>query len=205
MFGKKKKLAQQQAEQQLAQEQVVQLQEATPQAPVFFDSEIIDDNEVLPAELWEELEELAENAVVNEEEAAQLQAIEDAFDVEQAPESVEEEVEEIEEIEEVEQSTDDEQIEEVEEPAQENAEEEAEETVYIVEGPEEDDEIVEPSKFVKLPHLIDFIVKQNYSKAMLLKMTTMIMGVYKRPSNTTEDKHIIKQCLIKLAMELQKK
>ncbi len=202
MFGKKKKLAQQAEQERLAQEQALQEQPTEQQEPVFFDSEIIDDNEILPAELWEELETEAQNAQVSEEEAAQLQAIENAFEGTDEPQ---EELEEV--VEEEEQTEQIEEIEEVEEPAQQEStgEEEEEETVYIVDGPEEDDEIVEPSKFVKLPHLIDFILKQNYSKAMLLKMTTMIMGVYKRPSNTTEDKQIIKRCLLKLAVELQKK
>jgi len=252
MFGKKKK------------ESKIE-EQPMPIEPVedFLDAEIIEDDEIAPAELdtdsivgeeinFDEIDDLsgaigdqrssvddimitqgienipndvfletadleiepAEEAVaepVQEEEL--LPDFEEATTAEEVEEPVEEEVaeepiEEEEAIEEDEVAEEDEEAEEdateeVEEPVEEPAEE-SEEVVYVVDGPEEDDEIVHASKLVKLPHLIDYIVNSDPkpSKKALMKYAMMLAELYKKCKNA-DDKKIVKDCVMKVANALR--
>ena len=161
-------------------------------------------------------EELDENQDIAEQPVEE--SVEDAQEAEEADEQVEEEVSEesdeeqaptdeestdgVEEVEETEESED-----EAEEDETANEEGEAEESepevVYVVDGEEEDDEVVKPAKLVKLPNLVDYMLSKNMPKAMKIQIAGMLIGTYKKFENSKEDRKIVVQCLTKVMRDLQ--
>ena len=91
------------------------------------------------------------------------------------------------------------------EPANEDGESEEDETevVYVVDGEEEDDEVVKPAKLVKLPNLVDYMLSKNMPKAMKIQIAGMLIGTYKKFENSKEDRKIVVQCLTKVMRDLQ--
>lgn len=124
-----------------------------------------------------------------------------------APETVEDEKveetvgEDAQETEETEES-EDEQVEE--EPAVEQGatDEQQEEVVYVVDGPEEDDEIVKPAKLVKLPNLVDYMLAQNMSKQMKINIATLLLSTYNKYKDIPAEKKIVIQCMAKVMRSL---
>lgn len=108
-------------------------------------------------------------------------------------EEVEEEVEEVEEV--VENNT-------VQDVAPVASEEVQEEVVYVVEGEEEDDEIVKPAKLVKLPNLIDYMLMQNMTKRMKLNIATLLLSAYQKYKDIPQEKAIIVKCMSKVMASL---
>ena len=80
-----------------------------------------------------------------------------------------------------------------------------ESVVYVVDGPEEDDEVVHPARLVKLPHLIDYMIAQGMSKNMKMKVALMLVQTYKKFKDSPEDNKICLQCMAKVMQELMKK
>lgn len=158
-------------------------------------------------EVSDEPAELAEEEILPEIEAAEEAAEEEATE---APEEISEETpveEETEATDEELPPIDDEEtpIEDAEETADEAAEEapaeeQQEEVVYVVDGPEDDDEIVKPAQFVKLPHLVDYLLNSDPkpSKKYLLKYAMKLTELYAK-AQTEDDKKIIKSCVLKIA------
>jgi len=179
--------------------------------------EISDEVEELeePEEIIEEAEEVEE--IVDEVE--DLEEVEEAEEIEEIIEDVSEPIEEaIEEIPEEVTPAAEEIVEDV--PA-------AEETEEIIEDAlDEDEEIVEvtkkeepatvpapaeevkeeakPSKFLKVAALIDFMIAQNMSKNIKMKMAMLLLTVYPKFKNNPEDKKAILLCMKKIVMELAK-
>lgn len=124
-----------------------------------------------------------------------------------APETVEDEkVEEMvdedaQETEDAEES-EDEQVEE--EPAVEQGatDEQQEEVVYVVDGPEEDDEIVKPAKLVKLPNLVDYMLSLNMSKQMKMNVAMLLLAAYNKFKDIPEERKIIVKCMTKIMQAL---
>lgn len=164
-------------------------------------------------------EELDENQDIAEQPVEE--PVEETQEAEEADEQVEEEVSEesdeeqaptdeestdgVEEAEETEESED--EAEEDETANEENEEGESEENepevVYVVDGEEEDDEVVKPAKLVKLPNLVDYMLSKNMPKAMKIQIAGMLIGTYKKFENSKEDRKIVVQCLTKVMRDLQ--
>ncbi len=183
--------------------------------------DVVDQTEETPDE---EAEDNAEIEDATEEEAQESQdveeqpveePVEDVQEPEEADEQVEEEISEesdedqetideesAEGVEETEESEDD-----AEEDETSNDEGEAEESepevVYVVDGEEEDDEVVKPAKLVKLPNLVDYMLTKNMPKAMKIQIAGMLIGTYKKFENSKEDRKIVVQCLTKVMRDLQ--
>lgn len=170
----------------------------------------VEEDKDAPEEESDENQDIAEQPVE--------ESVEDAQEAEEADEQVEEEVSEesdeeqaptdeestdgVEEVEETEESED-----EAEEDETANEEGEAEanepEVVYVVDGEEEDDEVVKPAKLVKLPNLVDYMLSKNMPKAMKIQIAGMLIGTYKKFENSKEDRKIVVQCLTKVMRDLQ--
>ena len=138
------------------------------------------------------------------EEAAEEEA---PAEEEEAQEEPEEELHEDEESEEADEEAEEEEKSESEEESEESEEGggDDEEVVYVVDGPEEDDEIVRPARLVKLPHLVDYMIAQGMSKQMKVKVALMLVQTYKKFKDSPEDNRICMQCLAKIMQELMKK
>lgn len=158
--------------------------------------------EELVPEIEEATEAPVEEAVEAPEEIAEEAEEAPAEEPAEAPEEVPEET-----AEEAEEEPAEEDSEESEEaPADEApAEEQQEEVVYVVDGPEEDDEIVKPAQFVKLPHLVDYLLSSDPkpSKKYLLKYAMKLTDLYSK-AQTEDDKKIIKSCILKIANAMRK-
>ena len=157
--------------------------------------------EVEAEEIEEEVQE-DENSVETKEEPIEEIADDDA------QEDVTDESEEVEEQSEEEVADEgDAEAEEVEDDSQEdNSEEKAEEepeVVYVVDGEDEDEEVVKPAKLVKLPNLVDYMLTKNMPKAMKIQIAGMLIGTYKKFENSKEDRKIVVQCLTKVMRDLQ--
>lgn len=230
MFGKKKKLAQLEAERQqqeaLKQQEVLQTpppQEPAEEEKLFVQSETIEDDDSLPEE-YESIayilkQELGEDLVaipVEDESDDEIEDVELEEITEIKEESVEEtveeqeetaqEIDEIEETEEVEDSeeevVEDEQEIEYEEESEE-AQDGEDEVVYVVDGPsEDDDEIVKPAKLVKLPNLVDYMLSQNMSKKMKINIATLLLSAYGKYKDIPAEKKIVVQCMAKVMSSL---
>lgn len=120
---------------------------------------------------------------------------------EKVEETVDEDAQETEETEETEES-EDEQVEE--EPAVEQGatDEQQEEVVYVVDGPEEDDEIVKPAKLVKLPNLVDYMLSLNMSKQMKMNVAMLLLAAYNKFKDIPEERKIIVKCMTKIMQAL---
>lgn len=165
--------------------------------------------EVEAEEVEEEVQE-DENSVETKEEPIEEIADDDVQeDVTDESEEVEENQEETVRDQSVdEEATEgDEEVEEVEDDSQEdNSEEKAEEepeVVYVVDGEDEDEEVVKPAKLVKLPNLVDYMLTKNMPKAMKIQIAGMLIGTYKKFENSKEDRKIVVQCLTKVMRDLQ--
>lgn len=157
--------------------------------------------EVEAEEVEEEVRE-DENSVETKEEPIEEIADDDV------QEDVTDESEEVEEQSEEEVADEgDAEAEEVEDDSQEdNSEEKAEEepeVVYVVDGEDEDEEVVKPAKLVKLPNLVDYMLTKNMPKAMKIQIAGMLIGTYKKFENSKEDRKIVVQCLTKVMRDLQ--
>ncbi len=154
----------------------------------------------------EKAEEPAAEEPAPEEPAAEEPVEEEPAAEEPAEEPVEEEAAPDEEPAEEEEEVAEEPAEEpAEKPAEEGDQEEQEEVVYVVDGPEEDDEVVHPAKLVKLPHLIDYMIAQGMSKTMKMRVALMLVQTYKKFKDSPEDNKICLQCMAKIMQELMKK
>ena len=203
---------QEEAKEELAQEDVFSLDEEKPaeeqpEEAVEKEPAAEESSEEEPAA--EEQPEAVEKAPAEEPES-QEEAVEEAEE-EPAEEETEEPAEEVteEESEELEEEAEEEpeEIEETEEEVEEESEEgeDDESVVYVVDGPEEDDEVVHPAKLVKLPHLIDYMIAQGMSKNMKMKVALMLVQTYKKFKDSPEDNKICLQCMAKVMQELMKK
>lgn len=96
--------------------------------------------------------------------------------------------------------------EEPEQDAQESATapsaEQQEEVVYVVDGPEEDDEIVKPAKLVKLPNLVDYMLSLNMSKQMKMNVAMLLLSAYNKFKEIPEERKIIVNCMKKIMQSL---
>ena len=164
-----------------------------------------DDNEEESDENQDIAEQLVEEPVEETQEAEeadeQVEEVSEESDEEHAP-TDEESTDGVEEVEEAEESED--EAEEDETANEEGESEESEpEVVYVVDGEEEDDEVVKPAKLVKLPNLVDYMLSKNMPKAMKIQIAGMLIGTYKKFENSKEDRKIVVQCLTKVMRDLQ--
>lgn len=157
-----------------------------------------DENQDIAEQLVEEPVEETQEA---EEADEQVEEVSEESDEEQAP-TDEESTDGVEEVEEAEESEDEA---EEDETANEEGESEEDETevVYVVDGEEEDDEVVKPAKLVKLPNLVDYMLSKNTPKAMKIQIAGMLIGTYKKFENSKEDRKIVVECLTKVMRDLQ--
>lgn len=157
-----------------------------------------DENQDIAEQLVEEPVKETQEA---EEADEQVEEVSEESDEEQAP-TDEESTDGVEEAEEAEESED--EAEEDETANEEGESEENEpEVVYVVDGEEEDDEVVKPAKLVKLPNLVDYMLSKNMPKAMKIQIAGMLIGTYKKFENSKEDRKIVVQCLTKVMRDLQ--
>lgn len=157
-----------------------------------------DENQDIAEQLVEEPVEETQEA---EEADEQVEEVSEESDEEQAP-TDKESTDGVEEAEEAEESED--EAEEDETANEEGESEESEpEVVYVVDGEEEDDEVVKPAKLVKLPNLVDYMLSKNMPKAMKIQIAGMLIGTYKKFENSKEDRKIVVQCLTKVMRDLQ--
>lgn len=78
------------------------------------------------------------------------------------------------------------------------------EVVYVVDGDEDEEEVVKPAKLVKLPNLVDYMLSKNLPRAMKLQIAGMLISTYKKFENSKQDRKIVVQCLTKVMRDLQK-
>lgn len=157
-----------------------------------------DENQNIAEQL---VEEPVEETQETEEADEQVEEVSEESDEEQAP-TDEESTDGVEEVEEAEESED--EAEEDETANEEGESEENEpEVVYVVDGEEDDDEVVKPAKLVKLPNLVDYMLSKNMPKAMKIQIAGMLIGTYKKFENSKEDRKIVVQCLTKVMRDLQ--
>ena len=158
-----------------------------------------DENQDIAEQLVEEPVEETQEAEEADEQVEE--EVSEESDEEQAP-TDEESTDGVEEVEEAEESEDEA---EEDETANEEGEPEENETevVYVVDGEEEDDEVVKPAKLVKLPNLVDYMLSKNMPKAMKIQIAGMLIGTYKKFENSKEDRKIVVQCLTKVMRDLQ--
>lgn len=198
--------------------------EETQEQPIEETEEVQEDEtsteDVQEGPVEEDKEATEEESDKNQDIAEQLveEPVEETQETEEADEQVEEEVSEesdeeqaptdeestdgVEEAEEAEESED--EAEEDETANEEGESEESEpEVVYVVDGEEEDDEVVKPAKLVKLPNLVDYMLSKNMPKAMKIQIAGMLIGTYKKFENSKEDRKIVVQCLTKVMRDLQ--
>lgn len=88
------------------------------------------------------------------------------------------------------------------EPATAPSAEQQEEVVYVVDGPEEDDEIVKPAKLVKLPNLVDYMLSLNMSKQMKINVAMLLLSAYNKFKEIPEERKIIVNCMKKIMQSL---
>lgn len=195
---------------------------------IFLESEIIEDDDTaqegeLEAVAYAEKQDKGEDLVavpvddgVEEKTEQQAETVEEVKceetpvqeEIEQseqvetpAPEPVEDEkVEET--VNEDAQETEDEQVEEAPAVEQGATDEQQEEVVYVVDGPEEDDEIVKPAKLVKLPNLVDYMLSLNMSKQMKMNVAMLLLAAYKKYKDIPEERKIIVKCMTKIMQAL---
>lgn len=230
MFGKKRKQAQLEAERarQLAleKEQEEKQHPAVEQQPeqekIFLESEIIDDDDAaqegeLEAVAYDQKQDagdaLVAESVDETAEQEHEQPIEDVVkevidaqepaQSEPKQETVEEPVQEAtEEVVEDTQELAEEPEQDAQEPATAPSAEQQEEVVYVVDGPEEDDEIVKPAKLVKLPNLVDYMLSLNMSKQMKMNVAMLLLSAYNKFKEIPEERKIIVNCMKKIMQSL---
>lgn len=177
--------------------------EETEQTPAV---EQIDEPVAVQEEGEQTAEEIAQPVEDNQEEATDGEA-EQSEDAQENEEIVEdeqatEEPAQAETEDEPEAEDEPEQTEfEGEEDAQDDEQSE-EEVVYVVDGPEEDDEIVKPAKLVKLPNLVDYMLSLNMSKQMKMNVAMLLLGAYKKFKDVPEERKIVVKCMAKIMQSL---
>ena len=172
--------------------------------------------EEVPEEQEEPAEEPEEESVEEpvEETAAEEESVEEEEPVEEETEESDEDESDDdsdgeaeapqEEIEEPEEET--EESEEEQESEESEEEQEPEETVvYVIDGDEEEEEYVQPSRLSKLSNLTDYMLSQDMSRKVKMQVATMLIGVYNKFKDNPEDKKIIIDCLKKVIFSLQKR
>ncbi len=158
----------------------------------FLESELIEDEDegiVLDEIVEDPTEEIVEDAPVEAEDASN-EPLEEVQ--EESPQEVQEDVGE--------ESLTEDVAEEQAEPAPQELQKE--EVVYVVDGPEEDDEVVKPARLVRLPNLIDYMLTQNMSKRMKLNVATLLLSAYQKFKDIPEEKKIIIKCMAKVMQSL---
>lgn len=138
----------------------------------------------------------AESAETDDEEADESEEAESEEESDEE-ESKEESADNEDESEEVEESEEDES-EEVEEAK----EDEEPEVVYVVDE-EDEEENAKPSKLVKLPNLVDYMLSKNMPKSMKIQIATMLISTYNKFKDSKEDRKIVVSCLSKVMRDLQ--
>ena len=181
--------------------------------PLDEEQETLEETQEQPIEETEEVQEdetatedVQEGPVEEDQEAEEAdeqveEEVSEESDEEQAP-TDEESTDGVEEVEEAEESEDEAEEDETANEEGESEEDEPE-VVYVVDGEEEDDEVVKPAKLVKLPNLVDYMLSKNTPKAMKIQIAGMLIGTYKKFENSKEDRKIVVQCLTKVMRDLQ--
>ena len=151
-------------------------------------------------------EEIAQPVEDNQEESTDGEA-EQSEDAQENEEPVEDEqaTEEPEQAETEDETEAEEETEQTESEGEEDAqddEQSEEEVVYVVDGPEEDDEIVKPAKLVKLPNLVDYMLSLNMSKQMKMNVAMLLLGAYKKFKDVPEERKIVVKCMAKIMQSL---
>ncbi len=165
--------------------------------------------EVVEQPQEDDQEELVEDQEEQVEETSEEQEESDEVEQEELEETEQEETEEeLEEDVDVEESEEDgEEVADSEEEEFENADdvqgEEEENVVYIVEG-EDEEEVVKPSKFVKLPNLVDYMLSKNFSRRVRIQIAGMLLGAYSKTQPHSEDRKIVLNSVAKIIADLQK-
>lgn len=196
------------------------------QEKIFLESEIIDDDDTaqegeLEAVAYDQKQDagdaLVAESVDETAEQEHEQPIEDVVkevtdaqepaQSEPKQETVEEPAEEpvqeaTEEIVEDTQELAEEPEQDAQEPATAPSAEQQEEVVYVVDGPEEDDEIVKPAKLVKLPNLVDYMLSLNMSKQMKMNVAMLLLSAYNKFKEIPEERKIIVNCMKKIMQSL---
>lgn len=196
------------------------------QEKIFLESEIIDDDDTaqegeLEAVAYDQKQDagdaLVAESVDETAEQEHEQPIEDAVkevtdaqepaQSEPKQETVEEPAEEpvqeaTEEVVEDTQELAEEPEQDAQEPATAPSAEQQEEVVYVVDGPEEDDEIVKPAKLVKLPNLVDYMLSLNMSKQMKMNVAMLLLSAYNKFKEIPEERKIIVNCMKKIMQSL---
>ncbi len=178
------------------QSQPIDLEEELPEQPLPLVEEVAEPE-------LEEIKEVAQDAqqaedVQPKEEVQPEEAVKTVDDAQQAPqpaENVQESVKEAEPVKDEVKETTPSDVHETSEDAQ-------EEVVYVIEGEEEDDEIVKPAKLVKLPNLIDYMLMQNMTKRMKLNIATLLLSAYQKYKDIPQEKKIIVKCMAKVMASL---
>ena len=208
---------------ELPLEEVGTLEEVKPAEETAQPEDEAQDDEIEDLPLEEIKEETATEEVQPQEEVAkEVETTSEADAVaenqkwlEEAENSInDDETEEAESLKETEPVDETSEAEEVDEEADEETEESdnavatdesapKEEVVYVVDGPsEDDDEIVKPAKLVKLPNLVDYMLAQNMSKQMKIKIATLLLTTYNKYKDIPAEKKIIIQCMAKVMKSL---
>ncbi len=201
MFGKKAKLAAQKEAQKAAEEKA-RAQAFTPvEEPVrntaqndmvFLESELIADDEIHGQVADAELLSTPANA-----DKELYDVSDEDTDFDENVESIDEESDD----ELINDSMADDDFDEDEEPEEEE-EEEKPEVMIVVDGPEEDDEIVKPAKLVKLPNLVDYMLTLNLSKKMKMNIAMLLLNAYQKFKDIPEEKAIVIVCMKKMLAAL---
>ena len=201
MFGKKAKLAAQKEAQKAAEEKA-RAQAFTPvEEPVrntaqndmvFLESELIADDEIHGQVADAELLSTPANA-----DKELYDVSDEDTDFDENVESIDEESDD----ELINDSMADDDFDEDEEP-EEKEEEEKPEVMIVVDGPEEDDEIVKPAKLVKLPNLVDYMLTLNLSKKMKMNIAMLLLNAYQKFKDIPEEKAIVIVCMKKMLAAL---
>ena len=175
--------------------------EETEQTPAV---EQIDEPVAVQEEGEQTAEEITQPVEDNQEEGTDGEA-EQSEDAQENEETVEDE----QATEEPEQAETEDEAEEETEQTESEGEEDAqddeqseEEVVYVVDGPEEDDEIVKPAKLVKLPNLVDYMLSLNMSKQMKMNVAMLLLGAYKKFKDIPEERKIVVKCMAKIMQSL---
>lgn len=175
-------------------EEPVEEEEQTPAV------EQTDDPVAVQEEGEQTAEEIAQPVEDNQEEGTDGEA-EQSEDAQESEETVEDE-QATEEPEQAETEDETEQTESEDEEDAQDDEQSEEEVVYVVDGPEEDDEIVKPAKLVKLPNLVDYMLSLNMSKQMKMNVAMLLLGAYKKFKDVPEERKIVVKCMAKIMQSL---
>lgn len=202
------------------------VEQQSEQEKIFLESEIIDDDDAaqegeLEAVAYDQKQDagdaLVAESVDETAEQEHEQPIEDVVkevtdaqepaqsepEQETVEEPAEEPVQEVtEEVVEDTQELAEEPEQDAQEPATAPSAEQQEEVVYVVDGPEEDDEIVKPAKLVKLPNLVDYMLSLNMSKQMKMNVAMLLLSAYNKFKEIPEERKIIVNCMKKIMQSL---